>query len=147
MKHRRLSQSILMPFRNFTFVGGFLLSMLFIVSAYLPASRVDGVNRPASKPTTFIESSRKWPERIVYDTSLPTTLAVVPAEVPAAGSSVRSTPLDSMAQLAVPSAPKQVGPDRAAKAKRVKIASRVSRPRFAYLQQQRRPPNLFSAWW
>ena len=148
MKHRLPRQSVQIPlFRYFTFVGGFLLSILFIVNAFLPASRVDGGSNPTSKPTILIESSRKWPERIVYDTNLPTTLAVVPPEGPAVVSSVRASPLDSMAQLAAPTPPKPAVAPQVARKKRVKIARLVSQPRFAYLQQQRRPPNFFAPWW
>ena len=135
------------PFlRYFTFVGGFLLSILLIVNAYLPADRVDDNGNPTSKPTILIESSRKWPERIVYDTNLPTTLAAVPPEAPAVVSSVPRSPLDSMA-LAAPTPPKPAVAPQVARKKRAKIARVVSQPRFAYLQQQRRPPNYFAPWW
>ena len=66
-------------FGYFAVVGGFLLSMLFIVNVFLPATSVDGGSQThQSKSKILIDSSRKWPARIVYDTSLPTTLAVVP---------------------------------------------------------------------
>jgi hypothetical protein len=150
VKHRLSPQSVQIPlFRYFVFVGGLLLSLLFIANAYLPASRVDGSSQPASKPTILIDSSRKWPERIVYDTNLPTTVAVAPAEEPVVVPSqiVRPSPQDSMAQLAAPTPPQQTAPPNVTKEKRVKIAKRVSRSRFAYVQQQRRPPDFFASWW
>ena len=57
--------------RYFFYVGGVLLALLFIADAYLPklpvAHRADNVSY-----NVRIHSDRKWPERIVYDTSLPT---------------------------------------------------------------------------
>ena len=147
MKHRLPRQSVEIPlFRYFIMVGGFLLTLLFVAGAYLPNSRVDEGSKAVTKPAILIESSRKWPERIVFDTTVPTTLAVVPTEVPTVASSVRASPLDSMAQLEGPTARKEVGPARAAKGKRVKIARRVSQPRLAYFQQ-RGFPNYFGSWW
>ena len=51
--------------------------MLFISDPYLPKLQVAdwGNSRPA---IIHIHSDQKWPERIVYDTSLPT---VVPAQI------------------------------------------------------------------
>jgi hypothetical protein len=95
-----------------------------------------------SKPKILIDSSRNWPERIVYDTSLPTTLAVVPV----AQEAVRASPLVSMAQMSAPTAPKQPTHIQVVREKPVKIAKRVSRQKFASFQQQR-PPNLFGSWW
>jgi hypothetical protein len=43
VKHRLSPQSVHVPlFGNFTVVGGFLLSMLFIANVFLPATLVDG---------------------------------------------------------------------------------------------------------
>jgi hypothetical protein len=57
--------------RYFFYVGGVVLALLFIADAYLPklpvAHRVD-----KDSYSIRIHSDRKWPERIVYDTSLPT---------------------------------------------------------------------------
>jgi hypothetical protein len=57
--------------RYFFYVGGVLLALLFIADAYLPkfsvAHEADEVFY-----NVRIHSDRKWPERIVYDTSLPT---------------------------------------------------------------------------
>ena len=130
-------------FGYFAVVGGFLLSMLFIANVFLPVTMADGGGETRqSKPKILIDSSRKWPERIVYDTSLPTTLAVVPVAQEAA----RSSPLDAMAQMSAPAAPKQPTHIQVVRAKPVKIAKRVSRQKFASFQQQR-PPRLFAFWW
>jgi hypothetical protein len=144
VKHILSPESVRVPlFGYFTVVGGFLLSMLFIANVFLPETLVDaGSETHQSKPKILIESSRKWPERIVYDTSLPTTLAFIPV----AQEAVRSSPLDSMAQLSAPTAPKQPTHIQVVREKPVKIAKRVSRQKFASLQQQR-PPNRFASWW
>ena len=69
--------------RYFLFVGGVLLALLFISDLYLPkspaAKRMDA-DLPAIP--IRIHSDRKWPERVVYDTSLPTILpAAAPTQV------------------------------------------------------------------
>jgi hypothetical protein len=63
--------------RYFLYVGGALLALLFISDPYLPKLPVAdwGNSRPA---IIHIHSDQKWPERIVYDTSLPTA---VPAQI------------------------------------------------------------------
>jgi hypothetical protein len=130
-------------FGYFAVVGGFLLSTLFIANVSLPATLVDsGSQTHQPKPTILIDSSRKWPERIVYNTSLPTTLAVVPV----AQEAVRSSPLDAMAQISAPTAPKQPSHIQVMRQRPLKLAKRVSRQKFASFQQQR-PPNLFASWW
>jgi hypothetical protein len=56
--------------RYFVFIGGVLLALLFISDAFLPKSEV--AERAAPLPVIRIHSDRKWPERVVYDTNLPT---------------------------------------------------------------------------
>jgi len=57
--------------RYFVYVGGVLLALLFIADACLPKRPVaHGAERISYG--IRIHSDRKWPERIVYDTSLPT---------------------------------------------------------------------------
>jgi hypothetical protein len=62
--------------RYFLYVGGVLLALLFIADSSLPklptAERAD-----SHLPTIRIHSDQKWPERVVYDTSIPT---IIPAE-------------------------------------------------------------------
>jgi hypothetical protein len=61
--------------RYFLFVGGALLALLFAVDAFSPTTPVvaeaDASSTPEN-PTLRIRSDRKWPERIVFDTSMPT---------------------------------------------------------------------------
>jgi hypothetical protein len=72
--------------RYFVFVGAALLALLFVVAAAFPAlPTAQGVNTTetaaADVPGIRIHSDRKWPERVVFDTSVPT---IVPAPVVAA---------------------------------------------------------------
>src|SRR5258708_29991396 len=63
--------------RYFLFVGGVLLALLFISDDYLP--KLAASNRAISHSAIIrIHSDQKWPERVVYDTSLPT---VIPAQI------------------------------------------------------------------
>jgi hypothetical protein len=63
--------------RYFVFVGGALLALLFISDQYFP--KLPTADWGDSRSAIIrIHSDRKWPERIVYDTSLPT---VVPAQI------------------------------------------------------------------
>jgi hypothetical protein len=63
--------------RYFYYVGGVLLALLFISDAYFPKLPVEHGASTVSY-VIRIHSDRKWPERIVYDTSLPT---IIPAQV------------------------------------------------------------------
>jgi hypothetical protein len=59
--------------RYFLYVGGALLALLFISDAYLP--KLPAVNTARADPPVIrihIQSDRRWPERIDYDTGLPT---------------------------------------------------------------------------
>jgi len=63
--------------RYFAFIGGALLALLFILDVCFPKLPV------AAKPKVYlpvirIYADQKWPERIVYDMSLPT---IVPAAI------------------------------------------------------------------
>src|ERR1700722_17717589 len=63
--------------RYFFYVGGVLLALLFVSDAVLPKLPVaDSAN--SDLPVIRIHSERKWPERVVFDTSRPT---IVPAQV------------------------------------------------------------------
>ena len=72
--------------RYFLYVGGMLLALLFAADAYLPKSPV-AARADADSPVirVRIHSDRKWPERVVYDTSLPT---IIPAQIATTDSGV-----------------------------------------------------------
>ena len=59
--------------RYFLFVGAVLLALLFAVDGFAPKDAVVSSTASAiENPTLRIRSDRKWPEPVVYDTSLPT---------------------------------------------------------------------------
>jgi hypothetical protein len=70
-------------FRYFVFVGGTLLALLFISDAVLPGQSLPGYMNASSSelPAFRIRSDQKWPERIVFDTSVPSIKPAVVAEV------------------------------------------------------------------
>jgi hypothetical protein len=62
--------------RYFLYVGGVLLALLFVWDAYLP--KLPMADRaPVNLPVIRIHSDRKWPDRIVYDTSV---LTIIPTQ-------------------------------------------------------------------
>ena len=69
--------------RYFVFVGGALVALLFLSNAVLPKLPVAEVANTASElPMIRIHSARKWPQRVVIDTSLPT---IVPTQTASGG--------------------------------------------------------------
>ena len=61
--------------RYFLYVGGVLLTLVFILDACL-TSKLPVIERShANSPVIRIHSDRKWPERIVFDTTLPTIVS------------------------------------------------------------------------
>jgi hypothetical protein len=105
--------------RYFVFVGGVLLALLFVVDAVLPQLPAADANRMDSavdKPIIRIHSDRKWPERVVFDTSLPTIVpaqtlkaeAAIPAPAPTIVADVppKARVREAFAQLAPPESKK-----------------------------------------
>jgi hypothetical protein len=140
--------------RYFVFVGGVLLALLFISDAFLPKLPVvAGAETVVDKSIIRIRSDRKWPERIVFDTSLPTI--VLPATAPAARAeaetgiqapatvadvSAQVRARDSFAQLQ-PSDTKQLTPADLRKPepkpqRKRKIAKRRAPPSMVLVAQQ-----------
>ena len=57
--------------RYFLFVGGSLLALLFVVNAAYPVAALpDTLTSASDLPPIRIHSERKWPERVVFDTSV-----------------------------------------------------------------------------
>jgi hypothetical protein len=67
--------------RYLSFVGGALLALLFVLDAFLPELPA-AAKAKVYPPLIRIHSDEKWPERIVYDTSLETIVPVVAASEP-----------------------------------------------------------------
>lgn len=72
--------------RYFVFIGAALLVLLFVSDAVLPKQPLPSFLNVASsdQPVVRVHSERKWPERIVFDTSMPTVKPAIMAEVQSA---------------------------------------------------------------
>jgi hypothetical protein len=130
--------------RYFLLVGGVLLALLFLSNEVLPqlpvAERV--AEAGPDKAVIRIQSDRKWPERVVLDTNMPTIVpAIAPALVakaeaavpaPVAEVSAQARGLQAFAQLK-PSEPKKPEPQR----KRKIAKTRVGPPMVVVAQQPR----------
>ncbi len=131
--------------RYFLFVGGLLLALLVALDAFAPQQVAVASNAAPSidKTVVRIRSDQKPPERVVYDTSLPTIvppaaktqIAAVPP-VPVVDATAQARVRDTFAQFVPAEAKKlekQVEPQAPRKRKIAK--SRPAQPlRFA--QQQ-----------
>ncbi|MEH2626243.1 hypothetical protein V1292_004298 [Bradyrhizobium sp. AZCC 1719] len=101
--------------RYFLFVGGVLLALLLAIDALVPeqavvasqaVSSVDKTVSSADKTIVRIRSDQKLPERVVFDTSLPTIVpppsvtaqAVAPAVTPAAAPASADTAAQARAR-------------------------------------------------
>jgi hypothetical protein len=99
--------------RYFLCVGGVLLALLFIVSAESPKVPAPQVtNTAAELPMIRIHTDRKWPERVVFDTSIPANMEPV-AILAKAATSASAPPKAPAPTLASDSRP----PDLQAKAR------------------------------
>ena len=130
--------------RYFLYVGGALLALLFVVSAYLPSPEAAGAatTPTVSRPFLRIHSAQKLPERIVIDTSIativppPTVLAEAPLTAP-----VKAPALDALAQIS-PSELKRAElskPEPKVQSKRRVAKRQVRQPMVAFAQV---PPRL-----
>jgi hypothetical protein len=130
--------------RYFLFVGGALLALLLLCNEVLPKLPVETERAEASPITSVIRirSDRKWPERVVFDTNLPTIvppqtamMAVsAPAPTTVADVSAQSRALQSFAELK-PSEPKR--PDLKPVHKR-RVAKARMAPTMVMVAQQPR---------
>ncbi len=134
--------------RYFLLVGGVLLALLFLLNEVLPqlpvAERV--AESGSNKSVIRINSDRKWPERVVFDTNMPTIVppiapvlvakaeAAVPAPAAVAAVSAQARGLQAFAQLK-PSEPRKPEPKPQHKRKIAK--TRVAPPMVVVAQQPR----------
>jgi hypothetical protein len=90
--------------RYFFLVGGVLLALLFVAGLYLPKSPAVEQTADIDRQVIRIHSDRKWPERIVFDTSRPTTTpapeAMAASVTPAPTPATATPPADSDADKA-----------------------------------------------
>jgi hypothetical protein len=128
--------------RYFAFVGSLLLGMLFIADWYLPSvsSQTFFPEARVDKSTIRIKSAHKWPDAIVFDTSLPT---IVPPPLPVlAKAPVINQPQEALAQLNSP-LPKASEYRAPARVKR-KVAKQARPTRMA---TYRAPTEAMPAGW
>jgi hypothetical protein len=134
--------------RYFLFVGAALLALLFVAGEAFPTlPAVEVSNTAADLPMIRIHSDRKWPERVVFDTSIPTFVpaqtqiaknepgVAAPAQVAvnsAVDGSTKVTARDAFAQL-VPSDLKK--PDPKPQRKRRIAKRRVAPPTMLVAQR------------
>jgi hypothetical protein len=63
--------------RYFVFVGGALFALLLVCNAVFPQVPLPTTLKSGSDmPTVRIKSERKWPERVVFDTTMPSLASV-----------------------------------------------------------------------
>jgi len=137
--------------RYFLFVGGVLLALLFAIDALVPQQVVVASNAAPSidKTVVRIHSDQKLPERVVYDTSLPTIVpppTVQVAATPAAPAepTAEARVRDTFAQF-VPAEAKKLDKklDPQVQRKR-KVAKSRSTPTMRIAQQSQF--GLFGGW-
>src|SRR6266850_6158406 len=122
--------------RYFLFVGGILLALLFALDAFAPQQMVVAGNAAPSvdKTVVRIRSDQKLPERVVYDTSLPTIVpqpsmaaqAVAPAVAPASPLATAQTRVRETFAQFVPGEAKK--PEPQVQRKRKVAKSRPAQP-------------------
>ena len=128
--------------RYFFFVGSLLLGMLFIADWCLPSasSQIFFREGRVDKSIIRIQSAHKWPDAIVFDTSLPT---IVPPPLPVlAKAPVVNQPREALAQLnsPVPKASEYRAPVRVKR----KVAKQARPTRMA---AYRAPPEAMPTGW
>ena len=76
--------------RYFLYIGGVLLTLLFVADWWLPSLGSGSAPSNVDRTTIRIHSAQKWPNAVVIDTTLPTivpppvAMAVAPAPPPPA---------------------------------------------------------------
>jgi hypothetical protein len=141
----RMEPSPMPVARYFLFVGGVLLALLFVIGSYAPQPPVvTASNMDSDKPLIRINSERKWPEAVVFDTSHPPVIAapvVTAANVPAPAPeiSANSRVREAYAQLQ-PSDPKQMQPPAIKK-----MAQLKPQPKRKVAQNRVGPPMVLAA--
>ncbi len=84
--------------RYFLWAGGALLALLFVLDAYLPKLPAAGKTN-SDLLVIRIHSDRKWPERIVYDTNLPTVAAAPAASAETLAATAATTDVSAEARV------------------------------------------------
>ena len=129
--------------RYFLFVGGALLALLFLIDAYVPSQALVASHAAPSidRNVVRIRSDQKPPERVVYDTSLPTIVppaskvqvAAAPQPPVAADLTAEARARETFAQF-VPAEAKK--PEPQAPRKRKVARTHANPPPMRVAQQQ-----------
>ena len=85
--------------RYFVIAGSLLLMLLFVADWYMPKLAVMTAVADADKTVIRIQSGHKWPEAIVFDTSLPTIAPPVAEATTPVEKSPGKSPRDALAQV------------------------------------------------
>jgi hypothetical protein len=137
--------------RYFLFVGGVLLALLLAVDALFPQQAVMASRGASSvdKTVVRIRSDQKLPERVVYDTSLPTIVpppavtAQVTAPVVAPSAPAVAASADATAQARVRETFAQFVPAEAKKPEpQAQRKRKVAKSRPAPPMQIAQPPQM-----
>jgi hypothetical protein len=124
--------------RYFLVMGSILFAMLFIAERYWPA-----VTSPTFAEARFdrsiirVQSAHRWPERIVFDTSVP-TLVPLPAAVTSAAPIIARPPLEAFAQVPMS---KVAGSSSPVKRKRKFVKHNANTNIAAYHPPEALPPG------
>jgi hypothetical protein len=135
--------------RYFLFVGGLLLALLLAIDALVPQQAIVTSQAAPSvnKTVVRIRSDQKLPERVVYDTSLPTivpplamtaqvTAPVVAPSTVAADASAQARVRETFAQLVPPEAKKpEPQIQRKRKVAKARTPMRLAQPQMRVAQQ------------
>ena len=130
--------------RYFLFIGGALLALLFAIDALVPQQAVVASQAAPSvnKTVVRIRSDQKLPERVVYDTSLPTIVppptmtaqAVAPPAPAVAPATAQARVRETFAQY-VPAEAKKPEPQ-------VQRKRKIAKSRPAPPMQFAQPPQM-----
>ena len=130
--------------RYFLFIGGALLALLFAIDALVPqqAVVVSQAAPSVNKTVVRIRSDQKLPERVVYDTSLPTIVppptmtaqAVAPPAAAVAPATAQARVRETFAQY-VPAEAKKPEPQ-------VQRKRKIAKSRPAPPMQFAQPPQM-----
>jgi hypothetical protein len=126
-------------------MGGALLALLFLADWYAPDLSAAQSRADVDKSIIRIHTMHRWPEAIVFDTSLPTIVPppVITAELPAT-----KPPRDALALLSQPAPAATSAPTVEAKPAATKRRSRTAHVSTRRIASYRSPStDWFAAGW
>jgi hypothetical protein len=140
--------------RYFLFVGGVLLALILAIDAFAPQQAIVATQAAPSvdKTVVRIRSDQKPPERVVYDTSLPTIVPPTVTAASAAPPAAAAPPADIVAHANVRDTYAQLVPEakKPEPRKRKVVRSRPLPPQGAQPQMrvaQQSHFGLFGSTW